>query len=53
MAVKEIFFKEEKEVEQLRRNEHILRMLHHPNITMYYGAEIHRDRIFLLSEYIT
>jgi hypothetical protein len=50
MAVKEILYKEQKEVERLRQSEQILTILHHPNITMYYGLQIQRDRVFLLSE---
>jgi mitogen-activated protein kinase kinase kinase len=52
MAVKEILYKEQKEVERLRQSEQILTILHHPNVTMYYGVQIHRDRVFVLSGFI-
>lgn len=50
MAVKEMHFQDQGEVDQLRRNEVILSMLHHPNICHYYGVEVHRNKVNILSK---
>lgn len=51
MAVKEIVFENQNEIDCIRLNEIILTLLHHPNVCLYYGVEIHRDRVNILSKY--
>ena len=55
MAVKEIRMQDSQSMKQvlkaLKDEMTVLEMLRHPNIVLYYGVEVHRDRVFIFMEY--
>lgn len=55
MAVKEIRMQDPQSMKQvlkaIKDEMTVLEMLEHPNIVMYYGVEVHRDRVFIFMEY--
>lgn len=55
MAVKEIKMQDSQSMKQvlkaIKDEMTVLEMLRHPNIVLYYGVEVHRDRVFIFMEY--
>ncbi|KAJ3340481.1 Suppressor of Sensor Kinase (SLN1) [Gonapodya sp. JEL0774] len=55
MAVKEIRFQDVTSLESLKRSildeMNVMQMLHNPNIIDYYGAEVHKDKVYIFMEF--